>query len=181
MSNLIRIHPSSLSCFEAEDERYGLPIFVALATGSNEAVRTFLEIQADIQPATSPLRNLCEQYHLGGNKRINLGRNFAYSQRKSPLSYLAEHGDDIVLAFLCASGKFNIESTSNDGRTPLLWAAENWHDAVVRLLLEQGADPESKDSRYGWSPLSWAAGNGHGAVVRLLVEQGADPVPSDLW
>jgi hypothetical protein len=68
MSSLIRIHSSSLSCFEVEDERYGLPIFAALATGSKEAVRTFLEIQADNQPVTSPLRNLCEQYYQSGNK-----------------------------------------------------------------------------------------------------------------
>ncbi|KIX05149.1 uncharacterized protein Z518_06021 [Rhinocladiella mackenziei CBS 650.93] len=175
MASLIRVLSSNRSCFEVEDERYGLPIFAALATGSNEAVRTFLEIQVDTQPATSLLRNLCEEYYQGGNKRINLGRNFAFSQRKGPFSYLAEHGDSILLAFLCASGKFNIESTTNDGWTPLSWAAWKGHEAVVRLHLEKGADLKSRDS-FGQTPLWWAAWKGHEAVavVRLLLEKGAD-------
>jgi ankyrin repeat protein len=122
--------------------------------------------------ASTALHNLCEQYYQGGNKRINLGRNFTFPQRKGPLPYLAEHGDGILLAFLCDSGKFNIESTGNDGRTPLSWAARNGHEAVVRLLLERGANPESKD-KSGWTSLSWAAASGQEAVVRLLIEKGA--------
>jgi len=38
MPNLIRVHPSILSFLKVEDERYGLPLFASLATGSKEAV-----------------------------------------------------------------------------------------------------------------------------------------------
>lgn len=37
LSSLIRIHPSNSSCFDVEGERYGPPVFAALATGSGEA------------------------------------------------------------------------------------------------------------------------------------------------
>jgi ankyrin repeat protein len=146
MSNLIRIHPSSLSCFEAEDERYGLPIFVALATGSNEAVRNFFWKSRQISSPQHLRFVTCANSIIWvETNESTLDATSLTHNEKGPLSYLAEHGDDIVLAFLCASGKFNIESTSNDGRTPLSWAAENLHDAVVRLLLEQGADPVPSD------------------------------------
>jgi hypothetical protein len=41
MGNLIRGHPSNLLWFEVEHERYGPPIFAALATNSGEAVEAF--------------------------------------------------------------------------------------------------------------------------------------------
>ncbi|XTI89669.1 hypothetical protein V2W45_1404203 [Cenococcum geophilum] len=62
MSNLIRAHPSILSCFEVEKERYGPPLFAALATGSEEAVRTFVEAHAVDQSPGSWLHERCNQY-----------------------------------------------------------------------------------------------------------------------
>ncbi|RMZ87413.1 hypothetical protein DV736_g5365, partial [Chaetothyriales sp. CBS 134916] len=171
-SSLIRVHSSNLSCFDIESERYGLPVFAALATGSNEAVRALLEVQADTQPTTSLFRDLYERYYRNGYKRINLTRNFTFSQRKGPLAVLAEHGDDILLTLFCASNEINIESISNDGQTPLLWVAANGHEAVVKLLLEKGAELETKDI-WGRTPLSRGAANGHEAVVKLLLEKGA--------
>lgn len=41
MANLIGRHPSNLSGFEVQDERYGTPIFAALATNSGAATRRF--------------------------------------------------------------------------------------------------------------------------------------------
>lgn len=38
LAALIRIHPQRESCFEFKNERYGLPLFAALATGSHETV-----------------------------------------------------------------------------------------------------------------------------------------------
>jgi hypothetical protein len=177
LSSLIRVHPSNQSCFDVEGERYGLPIFAALATGSEEAVRMLLEAQADSQPTTSPFRDLCDQYCRYGDKRINIAGNFAFPQRKGPLTFLAEHGDDILLT-LYALSMANIKSTGNDRRTPLSWIAEKGHEAVVRLLLEKGAEPDSKDAN-GQTPLFYATGNGHEAVARLLLEKGAEPDSKD--
>ncbi|KAK5203256.1 hypothetical protein LTR41_010980 [Exophiala xenobiotica] len=192
LASLTRIHRSNLSCFDVEAERYGLPLFAALATGSDECVRALLVVQAETHPPTSLFRNLCEEYCRYGNRRAVLARDFAFSQRRGPLTSLAEQGNDILLALLCASDKLIIEATGHDGRTPLSWVAGIGHEAVVRLLVEKGAKLESQD-KYNRTPLSWAAEKGHGAVdtavmaadrgheevVRLLVEKGADLNPKD--
>ena len=62
MSNLIRVHPSIFSCLKVEKERYGPPLFAALATGSKEAVQTFVEVYIATQSPESLLYNLCSQY-----------------------------------------------------------------------------------------------------------------------
>ncbi|WAO96059.1 Hypothetical protein NCS54_01372000 [Fusarium falciforme] len=174
MGNLISRHPDKLSCFEVEDERYGPPIFAALATNSREAVCTLLKAQVETEPLASPLQGRWERYYQDGNKRVDIGRDFKFSRRRSFLSYLAEGGDEIILAFVLASGKPSaaIEAVDKDGRTPLLLAAEKGHEAVVRLLLDRGAHTEAayNDSR---TPLSQAAENGREAVVRLLLDRGA--------
>jgi hypothetical protein len=46
LADLIRIYPRREFCFNIESERYGLPVFAALATRSHEAVQTFLEVHA---------------------------------------------------------------------------------------------------------------------------------------
>ncbi|GFG21136.1 Pfs, NB-ARC and ankyrin domain-containing protein, partial [Aspergillus udagawae] len=43
LSNLIRVHPSALSCFDVEGERYRSPFFASLATGSGKALKAFLQ------------------------------------------------------------------------------------------------------------------------------------------
>jgi hypothetical protein len=175
LADLIRIHPQRESCFDIESERYGLPIFAALATGSHEAVQTFLEVQAEIQPQEPLLYHLCKQYSEDRNKRTNFYRGFTFSRQRSVFSHVTERGDEIILTFLCASGKLDVESKDNStGQTPLSWAAEKGYEAVVKLLVERGVELETKDGLFGRTPLSWAAGKGHEAVVKLLVEGGAE-------
>ncbi|RYP48626.1 hypothetical protein DL768_005517 [Monosporascus sp. mg162] len=175
MGNLISRHPDKLSCFEVEDERYGPPIFAALATGSREAIWILLKAQADTEPLTSPLHGLCEQYHQNGNKRAGIGRYLKFSRRRSLLSYLAEGGDEIIFAFVLALGKHNakIESKDKNGLTPLCYAAKGGREAVVRLLLDEGANIEAA-GKNGLTPLCYAAKGGHEAAVRLLLDKGAN-------
>ncbi|KND87822.1 Ankyrin repeat domain-containing protein 50 [Tolypocladium ophioglossoides CBS 100239] len=179
LANLIRCHPSKLSCFEVEGERYGTPIFAALATDSGEAIRALLKAQVDINPAMSPLRDLCEQYCEDGNKRTDFGRSFTFSRRRGILSHLTEQGDEIItLAFLLASNRLDTNSRDSTGRTPLSWAAGRGHEVVVKLLLGKEANIESTD-KGSRTPLSWATEKGHEAVVKLLLEKGADANSKD--
>ncbi|OAP55332.1 hypothetical protein AYL99_10305 [Fonsecaea erecta] len=173
LSNLIRIHPSNLSGFDVEDERYGLPVFAALATGSDQAVRALLKAQADERPTTSPIPNLYEQCYCHGNRPTNFPRDFTFSKRNGPLNAVGKHGDDNFLAFLCALSKFNIEQAGEDRRTPLSWAAGRGHSATVKILLEKGANLECKD-KHNETPLSWAAKRGHKEMLRLLLKKGAE-------
>ncbi|KAH6714510.1 hypothetical protein BKA61DRAFT_360647, partial [Leptodontidium sp. MPI-SDFR-AT-0119] len=171
MAALIRVHPSKRSCFDVEDERYGPPIFAALATGSNEAVKSFVEVYLEMLPQGSPLRDLCNRFSHNRNKCIKIGRNFTFSRKRSVLSYVAEQEDETFLAFFIVMGQTNAEYRNE--RSPLSYAAERGQEAVVRLLLEKGADVESKCNS-SQTPLSWAAARGEEAVVRLLLEKSAD-------
>jgi ankyrin repeat protein len=173
MGNLIRSHPSNPLWFEVEHERYGAPIFAALAANSGEAVETFLNAQARIEPPTSLLHSLCEQYYQN-RKKPTFGRDFTFSRERGVLSHLAEQGDEvIILASLLASDKLDINSTDSSGRTPLSWAAGRGHEAVVTLLIDKGAELETKD-KLGRTPLSWATEKGYEVVVTLLLDKGAE-------
>jgi hypothetical protein len=174
LAELIRVHPQRRSCFEIENERYGLPIFAALASKSHEAVQTFLEVQAEIQLQEPLLHHLYKQHFKNRNKRTNFGRNFTFSWQRSISSYLAEQSDEVFLTFLCASGNLDVESKDKLGRTPLSWLAQRGHNVALELLLERGAELETKDYVYSRTPLSWATQRGHEAVVKLLLENGAE-------
>ena len=172
MSNLIRVHPSIFSCLKVVKERYGPPLFAALATGSKEAVQKFVESYAATQSPESRFHNLCSRYRYNEGSQDKFGNDFKFSNRRTTLSYLAELGDEVIFALGLEIGNIMPNSKDQDGRTPLSWAAANGHEAVVKLMLDTGkADINLKDV-YGQTPLSWAAENGHEAVVKLLLDTG---------
>ncbi|KAN0120109.1 hypothetical protein V8E51_002317 [Hyaloscypha variabilis] len=173
LADLIRIHSQRESCFDVENGRYGPPIFAALATSSSEAVRVLFNIQAQIQPSTSPLYDLCKRYCQDKEKWATLGRDFTFSRKRGILSYVAEYGDEILLSFLIESGQSAPDSVDIDNRTPLSWAAKRGHKGIVKLLLAKEADVNAADGD-GRTPLRWAFENGHVDVVKLLLEKGAD-------
>ena len=94
------------------------------------------------------------------------------SYSRTPLSWAAENGHEVVVKLLLEKGA-ELETKDIIGWTPLSRAARNGHEAVVKLLLEKGAELETKDKKYGRTPLSRAAENGYEAVVKLLLEKGA--------
>ncbi|GFG11560.1 ankyrin repeat domain-containing protein 50, partial [Aspergillus udagawae] len=180
LSNLIRVHPSILSCLNHERERYRSPFFASLATGSGEAVRTFMQAYVANMSPESRLHDLCDKYCQDGSRNPSLGRDFKFSKKRSTLSYIAELGDEVVFAVLLETGKFMPDSRDKDGRTPLSWAAVNGNEAIVKLLLATGqVNPDSKDNS-GRTPLSLAAENGNEAIVKLLLAIGqVDPDSED--
>jgi ankyrin repeat protein len=168
MSSLIMLHPRNLLYLDVEDERYGVPLFAALATGSYEACRTFLKLELENQNKSTSLSELYDQLCQGRNSWPGLGRDFKFSRNRSIFSSLVCYKNETLLLFLHAAGKIELDPNTYSGRTPLSWAAENGHAAVVKLLMETGrVDLESKDTS-GLTPLSWAAQYGHAAVVKLL-------------
>ncbi|RHZ50580.1 hypothetical protein CDV55_101959 [Aspergillus turcosus] len=180
LSNLIRVHPSILSCLDVEGERYKSPFFASLATGSGNALRTFLQAYAAKMSPESRLRELCNKYCQDGSRNPNLGRRFRFSKQRTVLSYIAELGDEVLFSFLLETGKFMLDFKDKDGRTPLSWAAAKGSEAIVKLLLATDqVDPDSKDNN-GRTPLSWAAAKGNEAIVKLLLARDqVDPDSKD--
>ncbi|MCJ1422111.1 hypothetical protein MMC32_008482, partial [Xylographa parallela] len=177
MSNLIKAHPSALSCLEVGEERYGPPLFAAMATGSKEAFQVFEEALHRSQAIGRRSYKTYSQYREDKNNPI-FGRDFKFSKRRDVLSYLAELGDEIIFAFLLGSSKAKINSKDRNGRTPISWAAGNGREAVAKLLLDTGkVDVDSKD-KDGRTPLWWAAEKGYEAVVKLLLDTGKVDVKS---
>ncbi|KAL1625640.1 hypothetical protein SLS56_007224 [Neofusicoccum ribis] len=87
-------------------------------------------------------------------------------------NWAAQNGNETIVELLLETGKADVDSKDQFGRTPLWWAAESGHEAVVKLLLETGkVDVDLKD-QFGRTPLWWAAESGYEAVVKLLLETG---------
>jgi ankyrin repeat protein len=172
LANLIEVHPSIMSGLEVEEERYGPPLFAAFATGSDQAVETLLKAQ---KPTVSPTRAPKEHDHTSEEPgaKVNFGREFKFSSTRTVLSYIAQHGNERVLADLLTTGKFMHDSQDKDGQTPLLRAVESGNEATLRLLLENGADIEAKGADEE-SLLFQAVKAEKEAVTRLLIDKGAD-------
>ncbi|KAK0756392.1 hypothetical protein N5P37_011044 [Trichoderma harzianum] len=178
MGNLIQSHPSCLSCFEVENERYGPPFFAALFTNSDEAMRTFFKTQAERKSPTSPIHNLYERYCQSRNKRPNFGPSFTFSRQRGILSHLAELGDQTMVEFyIVSSDKANIESDDKNGWTPLWWAAKNGHEDVIKLLLAAGANINIKD-KHGQTLLGWATRGDNEAIAKVLLQMDKTNVES---
>ncbi|KAL5381558.1 hypothetical protein DPSP01_007011 [Paraphaeosphaeria sporulosa] len=168
LSCLIRAHPSAISCLEVGKERYGPPLFAALANKSKEALQTFVGALSKDMLSVSYPEEIHSQYREEGGDHY-LERSFKFSHRRSVLSYLAELGNKVAVKWLLEKGRVDVDAKDNDGRTPLSWAAWGGQEAVVKLLLatdKVDVDVKDKDGR---TPLSWAAERGHEAVVKLLL------------
>ena len=167
LASLIRAYPFAVSCLEVGKERYGPPLFAALATGSKEASQAFVDALSKNQLTESYPNNIHTQYWEDGGDK-SLGRNFKFSNRRSILSYLAELGNEVMVKLLLATNKVDVDAKDRGGRTPLSWAAEKGFEAVVKLLLATNkVDVDAKD-QWGQTPLSWATEKGYETAVKLL-------------
>ncbi|KAJ5080905.1 hypothetical protein N7456_013615 [Penicillium angulare] len=99
----------------------------------------------------------------------------------SPLSWAAINGHANIVETMLRTGRVNINSKDNDGRTLLSWAAGRGHSRIVEMLsATDNADVDTKDA-WGRSPLSWASAHGHADVAQKLLSTGkVDVNPSDM-
>ena len=176
MPNLIRMHPSVLSLFETGDERYGCPMFAALATGSDRAVRSFLQACVASQPPGSRLQQLYQQFLQTEGQKSRVGRDFQFSKQRGIFSYIIEWRDKMLFAFVCEIIGLNLDTKSTKGRTLLSMSAEIGDEYFAKLLLDDKADVDSRDAE-DRTPLTLAAELGHETIVRLLLESGVTVDP----
>ncbi|KAH8732700.1 hypothetical protein GQ44DRAFT_601972, partial [Phaeosphaeriaceae sp. PMI808] len=178
LPNLIGALPHPVSCLEIENERYGCPVFAAMATGSKEAINALLKslVMKPVKPRLCE-RNAYNYYEECNQTKIR--RDFSFSKRRTILSYSAEFGyKRIVSSILEDTGKVDINSKNQYGQTPLWWAALNGHEAVVKMLLSTSKVDIDSKNQDGQTPLWWAALNGHEAVVKMLLDTGKVDVDS---
>ncbi|KAI9665065.1 MAG: hypothetical protein M1821_006513 [Bathelium mastoideum] len=175
LSNLIKIHPSIQSCLQVTPERYGTPLFAALATASKEAVRTLFEAQMANHLPDSRFHQLCTQYCQNEERQRRFGRSFKYSFLWTVPAHIARLGDELLLAIVLEMREFAPElkdADKSDRRIQLMWAVKKGHEAVIKLLFER-EEAEVNLLSPGGTPLGLAAELGHQAVVKLLFETGS--------
>jgi ankyrin repeat protein/nucleoside phosphorylase/dephospho-CoA kinase len=166
LSNLIRVHPAVLSCFEVEGEFYKSPFFAALATESWKALQSLLQAYTANMHPESRLRQLCDKYCPGGSR--HLYEHVDFSNHRTVLLHIAGL-DEVLFAFLLETGKFMLDSKDIYGQTLLSWAAAKGNEAIAKLLLATDrVDPNSKDY-FRRTPLSWAVKMGNEAIAKLLL------------
>jgi ankyrin repeat protein len=96
---------------------------------------------------------------------------------RTPLSWAAGEGHEMVSKLLLETGRVDIDSRDTLGRTPFSWACGDGRETTAKLLLDGRADVNSRDDD-GQTPLLWATQNGQEAVVKLLLSIGVVEVDS---
>ena len=167
MSILIRSHPSILSLFETENERYGCPLFASLATGSEKSVQAFMQALVASEPSGSRLQTLCQQFSWNREANAQFGRDFQFTKHGNIWVYLMAWKDSAL--FEIAYQILGSDTKGLKGRPLLSLAAEIGHESVVKQLLDERANVDSKDGK-GRTPLMLAALYGHEIVARLLLD-----------
>jgi ankyrin repeat protein len=170
---LIRINPNKCDCFVVEDERYGPPIFAALACGNREAVTAMLEVQERLHGEDCARAKDWES--TGKDTLTSFSREFCFSRQTGVFGYLKKIDDPVLMGFALGSSAADLDSKIKiTGRTTTLLhiAVDVGNKAAVRTLLERGHIVDMKDYA-GLTPLLLAAKNGHQALVQLLLDRGA--------
>ncbi|KAF1951903.1 HET-domain-containing protein [Byssothecium circinans] len=148
MPALIRAHPSAVSCLEVGKERYGPPLFAALATRSGQALQAFLDALSKDRRPGSYLHDIQAHYY---EDRVDpkLRRDFQFSKQQSVLSHLAGLGDRVIVKLLLETGKIDIDVRDKNRQTTLLQAAENGHEGIIRhfsiVKLTNSSDDASRE------------------------------------
>ncbi|CAN9191527.1 unnamed protein product [Alternaria alternata] len=172
-ANLIRVHPSTNSCLDVEDERYGCAFFAANAIGNQAAMQACIE-GLETSPSVSGYgKSRPENDSLKERMEGSLGRDFKYSKKVGILIYAVEIGSVAVCSYLIGLGTLDLDSKDSKRRTPLYVAAEKGASVLSRMLLDKGADVNAQGGHYG-NALQAASAGGHEAMVMLLLDKGAD-------
>ncbi|GFF62754.1 hypothetical protein IFM47457_01977 [Aspergillus lentulus] len=139
-------------------ERYGYPLFAALANGNKDVVAAVLK-----SPSSA-----CSEVNTDG---LNHRKDFKQYAKRTPLSWAAQEGRINIIKLLLQT-ETSVDDKDATGRTPLSRASGNGHEAVAELLISKGADVNA--GNYGKPPLLHAVEEGHEEVAKLLINKGAD-------
>ena len=138
-------------------ERYGYPLFAALANGNKGVAAAVLK-----SPSSA-----CSEVDTDG---LNYRKDLKQYAKRTPLSWAAQEGRINIIKLLLQT-ETSVDDMDAKGRTPLSRASENGHEAVAELLINKGADVNA--GNYGKTPLLQALRYGQTEVAKLLINKGA--------
>ncbi|RHZ57220.1 uncharacterized protein CDV56_100992 [Aspergillus thermomutatus] len=148
-------------------ERYGYPLFAALANGNKDVVAALLN-------SPSSARNGVDI-----TEGLNYRKDLKQYADQTPLSWAAQEGRISIVKLLLQT-ETTVDDVDEMCRTPLSRASENGHEAVAKLLIDKGADVNASDNG-GCTPLSYTSWKGHEVIAKLLINKGADVNARDNW
>ncbi|KAK6822842.1 hypothetical protein PG987_014387 [Apiospora arundinis] len=170
---LIRAQPLAHSWFQVENQRYGTPLFAALATKSTNAVQALIETEQLGEEANPYLENDPIQTSDYEDWCGAFSGKFSFDRKRGVMSHLAEVGDEKLLKVLCTSEHFDAISPDKNSLTPLFYAMERNHVGVATFLIEQGAEVNYYFPG-DMSLLLRAVVRGNIDMIRLLIERDAN-------
>ncbi|KAJ5988287.1 hypothetical protein N7481_003497 [Penicillium waksmanii] len=160
---LIRTRIRNFPEIDILGQRYGHPLFSALARGDKASVAALLNLPSTIYDGIDITEGLNHRKDLEGYKS------------QTPVTWAADNGRVVLLKLLVERGA-DVNAVGRTGWTPLLLALRGGHEVIAKLLIDRGADVNAV-GRTRWTPFLLALRNGHDAVAELLLDRGARAEP----
>jgi ankyrin repeat protein/nucleoside phosphorylase len=168
--NLVRVHPLVMSYLEIEKERYGTPLFAALAMGNRAVVGAFLGAHAAQRPSSGHLTELYNLYLRDDRSHFKFGRDFSFSKSKGILFHLIELDDETIFQFALDICPDMLEGKYYKGRTPLAWAVSHEHGTTVKFFLQKVRSNINTRVRNGGVLFTNEFGKDYDKAIELLLE-----------
>lgn len=173
---LIQGLPHVQSCFEAEEEHYGLPIVAAAASKNYDCVQEMLRIQAKRFPGFSFAEFLT---HLPPNLKDShtpakyRTRNYNTRTNEPTFVQIVRLGGELASLFYLATEGCDADSEARVRFSTLRMAVEYKYIHLLGELHRRGADVLAAASN-GDTLLHYAAYEGDPVVLRQLLDYGVD-------
>ncbi|KAL6887401.1 ankyrin [Trichoderma longibrachiatum] len=171
-AHLTRLYPAR-SFVAEERDRYGPPIFAALATDSREAVRTMLDAYVETEPS---FRGIARFYHRNETTQIGLGREFNFRSSLA-LEHISRRGATMA-AVLYLRLKHRGVGANQHSVQALVYAVEGGQMSTVKYLFKKGIRPGA-GSRFIQDLFTFAITERRDEVAEFLLEKGAAFDPLD--
>ncbi|ETS77174.1 hypothetical protein PFICI_11048 [Pestalotiopsis fici W106-1] len=171
MPALVRAYANRQSCFDVEDERYGLPILAASAVKGAAAVQAMLEAEAHRVPGFS-FGDFCTELLSSVELSNAPSRNFRFKKERNLLHQLIDYGDEFISLFFLKT-RLSDELQGRSGADVLIKAAQRDFSILFKQLIDHGADISAAD-KDGYDLLYLASINGMVERAKLLINHGID-------
>ena len=157
-----------------------LRIVEAVRDGDQEAVRSLLEEQVDVNASQADGATALHwaahrddqetgELLIGAGADVNAVNDYGVT----PLSLASTNGSPWMVERLLRAGA-DPNTAQPSGETPLMTAARTGSVEAVRALLIHGAKVSTRERLRGQTALMWAVSENHSDVAQVLIEHGAD-------